>query len=144
MKEEKGIDWNIFINSVFFVLGFSVIFSLVGVLLQSVLSEISYSVQLWLGRIGGVVIIFFGLYLLGLIKISFLEKEHKLKVKKRFNSEYFTSFIFGAAFAAAPLFGTAFAATLLLGPTGAAALFLRRTATADEIVIFDQYIRVPD
>ena len=99
MKERKIIDWSIFINSVFFVLGFSVIFSLVGVLLQSVLSDISYSVQLWLGRIGGAVIIFFGLYLLGLIKISFLEKEHKLKVKKRFNSQYFTSFVFGAAFA---------------------------------------------
>ena len=91
--------WTIFINSVFFVLGFSVIFSLVGVLLQSVLSNVSFTVQQWLGYIGGTVIIFFGIYLLGLVKIPFLEKEHKLKVKKKFKYQYATSFVFGSAFA---------------------------------------------
>jgi len=72
MKEKR--QWNIFINSVFFVLGFSVIFSLLGVLLQGVLSGFSFEVQKWLGRIGGLIIILFGLYLLGLIKIKFLER----------------------------------------------------------------------
>jgi len=91
--------WTIFINSVFFVLGFSIIFSLVGVLLQSVLSSVSFTVQKWLGYVGGVVIIFFGLYLIGLIKIKFLEQEHKLKVKKKFSYSYVTSFVFGSAFA---------------------------------------------
>lgn len=99
IEEPKGINWNIFINSVFFVLGFSVIFSIVGILLQSVLADVSYDVQICLGRIGGFVIILFGLYLLGLIRFAFLEKEHKLKVKKRFKFQYLTSFIFGAAFA---------------------------------------------
>jgi len=79
-------QWTIFINSVFFVLGFSVIFSLVGVLLQSVLSNVSFTITIWLGYIGGTVIIFFGLFLLGLIKIPFLEQEHKLKVKKKFKT----------------------------------------------------------
>lgn len=92
-------QWTIFINSVFFVLGFSVIFSLVGVLLQSVLSNVSFTVQQWLGYIGGTVIIFFGIYLLGLIKIPFLEQEHKLKVKRKFRYSYVTSFVFGSAFA---------------------------------------------
>src|SRR3989344_6023600 len=91
--------WGIFLNSVFFVLGFSIIFSVVGVLLQSVLSKIAYTVQNWLGYIGGTIIILFGLYLLGLIKISFLEKEHKLKIKRKFRYSYVTSFLFGAAFA---------------------------------------------
>ena len=86
-------------NSVFFVLGFSIIFSLVGVLLQSILSNVAYNVQKWLGYIGGVMIIFFGLYLLGLVKIGFLEKEYKLKVKRRFKYSYVTSFLFGSAFA---------------------------------------------
>src|SRR3989338_6932435 len=97
MAEKK--QWSIFINSVFFVLGFSIVFSLVGVLLQSVLSNISYIVQKWLGYFGGTVIIFFGLYLLGLVKIPFLEKEHKLKVKRKFKYSYLTSFVFGSAFA---------------------------------------------
>lgn len=92
-------QWIIFINSVFFVLGFSVIFSLVGVLLQSVLSNVSFTVQQLLGYIGGTVIIFFGIYLLGLIKIPFLEQEHKLKVKRKFRYSYVTSFVFGSAFA---------------------------------------------
>ncbi|MCH8004003.1 MAG: cytochrome C biogenesis protein [Nanoarchaeota archaeon] len=91
--------WTIFINSVFFVLGFSVIFSLVGVLLQSVLANVSFTVQQWLGYVGGTVIIFFGIYLVGLIKIPFLEQEHKLKVKKKFKYQYATSFVFGSAFA---------------------------------------------
>ena len=109
-------DWRIFLASVFFVLGFSVIFSIVGVLLQSVLSEAAPTLQTWLGRIGGVIIIAFGLYLLGLLRIKFLEKEHKLQVKKKFQSMYLTSFIFGAAFAVGwtPCVGAVLGAILTL------------------------------
>jgi len=91
-------DWNIFFASVFFVLGFAFVFSLLGVLLQTVLAASSEAIQTWLGRIGGVIIIFFGLYLLGVIRPKFLEKEHKFKVRK-FKSMYLTSFVFGVAFA---------------------------------------------
>ena len=114
VKEKR--DWRIFLASVFFVLGFAVIFSLVGVLLQSVLSETAPSIQKWLGRVGGVIIITFGLYLLGLLKIKFLEKEHKLQVKKKFNSMYLTSFVFGAAFAVGwtPCVGAVLGAILTL------------------------------
>ena len=109
-------DWRIFLASVFFVLGFSVIFSIVGVLLQSVLSEAAPTLQTWLGRIGGGIIIAFGLYLLGLLRIKFLEKEHKLQVKKKFQSMYLTSFIFGAAFAVGwtPCVGAVLGAILTL------------------------------
>jgi cytochrome c-type biogenesis protein len=112
-------DWRIFTASVFFVLGFSSIFSLVGVLLQSVLSSVAPTVQVWLGRIGGVIIILFGLYLLGLIKISYLEAEHKLRVKRKFDSMYLTSFIFGAAFAVGwtPCVGAVLGAVLTLAVT---------------------------
>ena len=114
VKEKR--DWRIFLASVFFVLGFSVIFSLVGVLLQSILSETAPTIQIWLGRVGGIIIITFGLYLLGLLKIKFLEKEHKLQVKKRFNSMYLTSFVFGAAFAVGwtPCVGAVLGAILTL------------------------------
>jgi cytochrome c-type biogenesis protein len=114
LKEKR--DWRIFLASVFFVLGFAVIFSLVGVLLQSILSEAAPSIQIWLGRVGGVIIIAFGLYLLGLLKINFLEKEHKLQVKKKFNSMYLTSFVFGAAFAVGwtPCVGAVLGAILTL------------------------------
>ncbi len=91
---------DVFINSVFFVLGFSLVFAALGVLLNSVLERVAYDVQIWLGRVGGLIIIFFGLYLTGLIKIGFLEKEYKFKVTTKFKSKYLTSLLFGAAFAA--------------------------------------------
>lgn len=91
---------DIFLNSLFFVLGFSAIFSLLGVLLNSVLGSFAFGVQTWLSRIGGALIIFFGLTLTGLIDISFLQREYKFSVGKRFSSRYLTSFLFGAAFAA--------------------------------------------
>src|SRR5689334_17090498 len=53
--------WAIFLNSVFFVLGFSLVFALLGVLLNTILSFVAYSVTAWLSRIGGAIIIFFGL-----------------------------------------------------------------------------------
>jgi len=92
---------------------------LLGVLLQTVLSNISSQVQTWLGRIGGAFIIFFGLYLLGFIKPKFLEQEHKLHVKKKFKSIYLTSFIFGAAFAVGwtPCVGAILGAVLALAVT---------------------------
>jgi cytochrome c biogenesis protein CcdA/thiol-disulfide isomerase/thioredoxin len=90
----------IFLNSLFFVLGFSVVFALLGILLNTVLANVGATVETWLARFGGVVVIFFGLYLVGLVHLSFLDKEHKLGVKVRFSSRYLTSFLFGLAFAA--------------------------------------------
>lgn len=90
----------IFLNSLFFVLGFSVVFAVLGVILNTILLNVAYEVQVWLARIGGAIIIFFGIYLTGLIHIGFLEKEHKLQLKHQFKSRYLTSFTFGAAFAA--------------------------------------------
>ena len=117
--EPEKRNWRIFIASIFFVLGFSVVFSLVGVLLQSVLANVASTVQVWLGRIGGIIIMLFGIYLLGLIRIPFLEQEHKLTVKRKFNSMYLTSFVFGAAFAVGwtPCVGAVLGAVLSLAVT---------------------------
>ena len=97
--ESKTKRRDIFINAIFFVLGFSTIFALLGILLQTVLQAIGPEVQTWLSRIGGAVIIFFGLYLVGLIKLNFLEVNHQVRVQKRFRSRFLTSFVFGMAFA---------------------------------------------
>ena len=96
---QQGARLKVFLNSVAFVLGFSVVFALLGVLLNTILERVSYNVQTWLSRIGGIIIILFALYILGLIKIGFLEREHKIAVKKKFSVTYITSFVFGAAFA---------------------------------------------
>jgi cytochrome c-type biogenesis protein len=108
----------IFINSVFFVLGFSTVFAALGVLLNTLLSSVAYSAQEWMARIGGAIIIFFGLYLVGLIKLDFLAQEHKIQVHK-FNSKYLTSFLFGASFAAGwtPCVGAVLGGILALAAT---------------------------
>ena len=82
------------------MIGFSIVFAVLGVLLNGVLAHAAYAVQTWLSWIGGVVIIFFGLYLMGFFRIGFLEYEHKLNPKIQFHSRYLTSLLFGFAFAA--------------------------------------------
>lgn len=96
--EVKRIE--VFLNSVFFVLGFSLVFSAFGVLLNTILEAVAYDVQIWLSRVGGAIIIFFGVYLLGFMHISFFEREYRLTPKTKFQSRYFTSLLFGSAFAA--------------------------------------------
>lgn len=97
-QESKRLP--IFLNSLFFVIGFSIVFALLGILLNGILANVAYSVQTWLSRIGGAVIIFFGLYLMGLFKISFFESSHAMHPKIHLRSRYLTSLLFGFAFAA--------------------------------------------
>jgi cytochrome c-type biogenesis protein len=116
---------DVFINSVFFVLGFSLVFAALGVLLNTLLEAVAYDVQVWLARVGGALIIIFGLYLVGLIRIPFLEREHKFNLKHRFQSRYLTSFVFGLAFAAGwtPCVGPALGIILGLAATAPGSAF---------------------
>ena len=122
---------DIFINSVFFVLGFSIVFAALGILIHYFLikyglARFSYDVYVWLSRAGGLIIIFFSLYLLGLIRIPFLEKEYKFGVHAKFKSRYLTSFLFGLAFAAGwtPCVGPALGIILGLAATQPASAFI--------------------
>ncbi len=113
VQEGASKRWDIFMASVLFVAGFSLVFSLLGILLNTILTSVAYDVQLWLSRAGGLVIIFFGLYLMGLIHLSWLEREYKFSVTGK-RSKYATSFLFGVAFAAGwtPCVGAALGAIL--------------------------------
>ncbi len=97
-KDAIKARFQIITNTVAFVLGLAFFFSLLGVLFQSVFSSISYDLQIYLGYFFGAVIIVFGLMMAGLLKIPFLQKEHKLKIGMKDRS-LLKSFIFGAAFA---------------------------------------------
>ena len=121
----KKRDWNIFLSSVFFVLGFSLIFSVVGILLQTLLSHSTHTAQLWLNHIGGVIIIFFGLFSVGLIQPAFMTQTHTMAVKRKFKSYFLTSFVFGAAFAVGwtPCVSAALGAILALASTQAGSAF---------------------
>jgi cytochrome c-type biogenesis protein len=112
----------IFLNSLFFVIGFSIVFALLGVLLNTVLKFVAGDVRTWLSWIGGTLIIFFGLYLTGLIHLPFLDREYHFGNSRLFRSRYLTSFVFGASFAAGwtPCVGPALASILGLALSGAA------------------------
>ena len=102
---------NIVLNSVFFVLGFSVVFSTLGVVINSVLSNSTGEIVEGLNQVGGIIIIAFGAFLLLSMKISKLNMEKKF-FPKRSKSSYPMSFVFGLAFAAGwtpcvgPILGT--------------------------------------
>ena len=102
---------NIIANTIFFVLGFSVIFSTLGVLINSILSENINQISNSLNGIAGIIIITFGIFLIASTKINSLNKEKKFQIKN-FKSSYPMSFVFGLAFAIAwtpcvgPILGT--------------------------------------
>lgn len=89
---------NIILNTVFFVLGFSVVFSVLGVLINSVLSNATGEITNSLNFVGGTIIVAFGIFLLLSTKIRALNVEKKFFPKKS-KSSYPMSFIFGLAFA---------------------------------------------
>jgi len=115
----------IIVHSALFVLGFSLVFAALGVLLNTVLQNSAYDTQIWLSRIGGVIIIFFGLFLMKLIRIPFLERAHTISVVGKFESKHITSMLFGAAFAAGwtPCVSAALGAILGLAASNPGAAF---------------------
>lgn len=112
----RKVKINIFINTIYFVLGFSLIFAVLGVILNGVLAtSIGNSFQQSLSYIGGTVIVAFGVYLILSLKIGQLNIEKKFTKLPKFKTSYITSFVFGVAFAAGwtpcvgPILGSTFA-----------------------------------
>lgn len=89
----------IIFNSVLFVAGFSSVFIAFGAS-ATLIGQLLYQYQDIIRKVGGVLIIVFGLYLLGLFKSQYLMREHRLI---HFDSRpvgYVGSFLIGTAFAA--------------------------------------------
>lgn len=102
---------NIILNTVFFVLGFSIVFSTLGVIINSTLGGLSSELISGFNQIGGIIIIGFGIFLLLTTKFRSLNIEKKF-FPKREKASYPLSFLFGLAFAAGwtpcvgPILGT--------------------------------------
>lgn len=102
---------NIIFNTVFFVLGFTTVFAIYSVIINSIFSNVGEEFTSTFNMIGGTIIISFGVFLMLSIKIRRLNIERKI-VPKGMKVSYPFSFIFGLAFAAAwtpcvgPVLGT--------------------------------------
>jgi cytochrome c-type biogenesis protein len=116
---QKKIRINIFLNTVYFVLGFSLVFAVLGVVLNSILVNTGAGFQNFLTTAGGIIIIGFGLYLIFSTRIRRLNFERRMTSLPKFKTSYITSFVFGAAFAAGwtPCVGPILGSTLTLAAT---------------------------
>lgn len=109
---------NILLNTIFFVAGFTIVFSILGVVLNSVLSSAAKGLTTEFNHVGGIIIIGFGAYMLLSSKISKLNFEKKF-LPNRTKSSYPLSFLFGLAFAAGwtPCIGPILGSVLTLAAT---------------------------
>ena len=122
---KKSTRLNIFLNTVYFVLGFSLVFAVLGVILNSFLVNVGVGFQGTLQSIGGIVIIVFGAYLILSTKLRILNFEKRMTNLPRFKTSYLTSFVFGAAFASGwtPCVGPILGTTLTLAATSPGAAY---------------------
>ena len=109
---------NILINTIFFVLGFSIVFSVFGVILNSVLSSNAASLMAGFNQVGGIIIIGFGAFMILSSRINKLNFEKKI-LPKGGKASYPLSFVFGLAFATGwtPCIGPILGSILTLAAT---------------------------
>jgi len=91
--------WNIFTHGIAFVLGFSFVFITLGVA-ASALGGLLSDIRPWIGRIGGVIVIIFGIHMTGILRIPFLEYDLRPQNKADRQRSYFSSVVMGIAFSA--------------------------------------------
>jgi cytochrome c-type biogenesis protein len=86
------------VHSLLFVLGFSIIFLALGATATTLGRMLGYNRE-WVGRVGGVLVIVLGLYLLGAFNIGFFSQERRLHIASKPLGYLGTVFV-GMAFAA--------------------------------------------
>lgn len=115
LQNEKGmLQKRAILHTLFFLLGFSIIFIAIG-LGTSFVKDIFTNYQDLIRQVGAILIVVFGLMIVGLLQIDFLMKDRKFEFKSR-PSGYFGSALIGLAFAAGwtPCTGPILASIILL------------------------------
>lgn len=107
--------WATFSHGVAFVLGFSVVFVALGAA-ASLIGAILFDLRIWLARIGGAIVIIFGLHTLGIINIPFLDFDTRRQDAVDPSLGLFSSALMGVFFSAgwAPCVGPVLGAVLTL------------------------------
>lgn len=86
------------IHSLLFVAGFSSIFLALGAS-ASLLGQLLREYQVWIARIGGVIVLLFGLHLLGLTPFRWLQRERRMHLERK-PVGFIGSFLVGVTFGA--------------------------------------------
>jgi cytochrome c-type biogenesis protein len=122
--KQKRAKVKIFFNGLFFILGFSIVFIILGTL-AGLAGAAFAPYRLWFSAVGGVLVIFFGLFMMGVIKFSFLAQEKQFKMPSIFGrGKPLNSLVLGSAFGFGwtPCVGPLLGSILLLASSSATAL----------------------
>ncbi len=111
--------WLTFSHGLAFVLGFSVVFVILGVAVSAA-GGILYDVRYYLAKIGGVVVIILGLHMMGLLHIPFLDYDVRVHDAPSARVGYLSSALLGVFFSAgwSPCVGPVLGAVLTLAING--------------------------
>ena len=111
--------WVTFSHGLAFVLGFSVVFVILGTA-ASVAGGFLYDVRFWLAKIGGIVVIIFGLHMIGVFRIPFLEYDTRVTSAPDLKWGYLSSALLGIFFSAgwSPCVGPVLGTILTLAING--------------------------
>jgi cytochrome c-type biogenesis protein len=99
VEERERFKSAIMVNAILFIAGFSTVFIAFGAS-ASLIGQVLYEYQDTIRKIGGILIIIFGLYLLGILKLNILMTERRLVHFESRPVGYLGSFLIGTAFAA--------------------------------------------
>lgn len=120
-SKSKKARRKIFFNGILYVIGFSLVFIVLGSLFGlGGAALIKY--RFWLSRIGGLFVIFFGLFMLGILQLPFLNVEKNIgSIKMLKPGNPLSSLVFGATFALGwtPCVGPILGSILTLAATSA-------------------------
>lgn len=99
LKSDKGMmQKRAILHTLSFLIGFSIIFIAIG-FTASMMNDIFVQYNDLIRQVGAILIVVFGLMIVGLLQIDFLMKDRKFQFKNR-PSGYFGSVLIGLAFAA--------------------------------------------
>jgi cytochrome c-type biogenesis protein len=111
--------WVTFTHGLAFVLGFSLVFIILGAAV-SVAGRFLYDVRYWLAKIGGIIVIIFGLHMIGVFRIPFLEYDTRVSTAPNPKWGYLSSALLGVFFSAgwSPCVGPVLGTILTLAING--------------------------
>ncbi len=115
----KSNKWETFSHGLAFVIGFSVVFILLGVAFSAI-GSVLYDLRSWLAKLGGLVVIVFGLHLTGIFRLQFLEYDIRPQSNADRSRSYLSSALMGVFFSAgwSPCVGPVLSAILTLAING--------------------------
>ncbi|MBN1260042.1 MAG: cytochrome c biogenesis protein CcdA [Anaerolineae bacterium] len=120
--------WRVVSHALAFVLGFTLIFVIVLGLPTTLLSNVLHRYSIWITRIGGVLLILFGLHTLHVVTIPLFNVTKRAQFTGGLSQGYLRSMLFGATFASgwSPCVGPLLGLVLTLSFTapGRAMVFL--------------------